>query len=64
MTTVAAGRRRHVGGPVATALAVVALLVGCTSAPETAGSATTDGTDVAAELSDDLMVRVDPVTSV
>jgi len=41
------------------ALAVVALVVGCTSAPPAASPAT-DGTDVSAERSDDLMVRVLP----
>jgi CubicO group peptidase (beta-lactamase class C family) len=40
-------------------VAVVALVVGCTSEPETASPAT-DGTDVSAERSDDLMDRVLP----
>lgn len=52
-------RRRHAGGPATASLVVVALVLGCTSAPETASSAT-DGTDVSAERSDDLLVRVLP----
>jgi CubicO group peptidase (beta-lactamase class C family) len=52
-------RRRHAGGPAAAALAVVWFALGCTSAPETAAPAT-DGTDVSAERSDDLLVRVLP----
>jgi CubicO group peptidase (beta-lactamase class C family) len=49
--------RRLAGGPLAAALAVVALVVGCTSEPETASPAP-DTTSVSAERSDDLMERV------
>jgi CubicO group peptidase (beta-lactamase class C family) len=51
--------RRLAGGPLAAALAVVALVVGCTSEPETASPAP-DTTSASVERSDELMQRVLP----
>ena len=51
--------RRHARGPLAAALAVAALVVGCTSEPE-AASRPPDTTSTSAERSDDLMERVLP----
>jgi CubicO group peptidase (beta-lactamase class C family) len=51
--------RRHAGGPVAAVLAAVALVVGCTSEPETASPAP-DTISASVERSDDLMERVLP----